>query len=63
MKESETAISMATRTKLTPPSLATSPRRKREPSRTIPAFSQNSYVAMPAWNTRGTPTVLAMAGR
>jgi len=42
MKANEPAISMKTSRRLTPPSFQTSPRRKREPRRTMPALSQNS---------------------
>src|SRR5205807_10574787 len=56
MNASEPAISMATRTRLTPPSFKMSPSRKREPSSTIPAFSQNSYVATPVRKISGMPT-------
>ena len=36
------ASSIATQTRLTPPSLTTSPSRNRTPSSTMPALSQNS---------------------
>ena len=52
-----TASSSATQTRLTPPSLTTSPSRNRTPSNTIPTFSQNSYVSTPRRNSSGTPTV------
>src|SRR4051812_25731434 len=50
------ASSMATHARLTPPSRTMSPIRKRTPSRTMPALSQNSYVSTPARNTAGMPT-------
>src|SRR5438067_13200000 len=52
-----TASSSATQTRLTPPSFMTSPRRNLTPRRTIPTFSQNSYVSTPGRNSAGTPTV------
>ena len=42
ISSSEPAISITTRPRLIPPSFRTSPRTKRDPSRTIPAFNQNS---------------------
>jgi hypothetical protein len=51
------ASSSTTQARLTPPSLTTSPSRNRTPRRTMPAFSQNSYVATPARKMPGTPTV------
>ena len=51
--------SIATHARLTPPSLTTSPSRKRTPSSTMPALSQNSYVSTPARKIAGMPTVLA----
>ena len=56
---SDPAISTTTSARLIPPSCSTSPRAKRAPSRTMPTFSQKSQVAMPAWNTLGSRTVLA----
>src|ERR1700722_12069386 len=53
----ETTSSMNTHARLTPPSFATSPSTNRTPSRTMPVFSQNSYVSMPMSQTDGTPTV------
>ena len=44
----EIASSITTHAKLIPPSFSTSPRTKRTPSKTMPAFNQNSYVATPA---------------
>jgi hypothetical protein len=38
----DTASSMATNARLTPPNFRMSPSRKRTPSNTIPVFSQNS---------------------
>ena len=51
---SASVISIATSPRLIPPSRSTSPSRKREPSSTIPTFSQKSYVATPATNIFGT---------
>src|SRR3984885_431011 len=56
---SASVISIATNPRLIPPSRSTSPSRKRDPSSTIPTFSQKSYVATPATNTFGNPTVFA----
>jgi hypothetical protein len=61
MNASEPAISTKTRRRLTPPSFQTSPRRKREPRRTMPAFSQNSYVATPGLKISARPKMLEMA--
>ena len=55
-----TASSIATSVSETPPSLSTSPSRKRAPSSTMPALSQKSYVATPGRNICATPTVFAI---
>src|ERR1041385_189654 len=57
MKPIDKPSSTSTSTRLTEPNLSTSPRRKRAPSRTMPVFSQNSYVATPGLNHADTPTV------
>ena len=61
MNAMATTSSTDTSARLTPPSLTTSPSRNREPSNTIPALSQNSYVATPARKISGTPTVFVIA--
>src|SRR2546430_2860444 len=53
--------SINTSVRLTAPSLSTSATRKRAPSRTIPVFSQNSYVAIPGLNISATPTVFEIS--
>ena len=53
----DAASSTTTHARLTPPSRAMSPSTNRTPSSTIPLFSQNSYVSMPASQIAGTPTV------
>src|SRR3954451_9136591 len=45
MNASESAISMRTSASERPPSLSTSPMRNLAPRSTMPALSQNSYVA------------------
>src|SRR5437762_1654359 len=60
MNASESVISMKTRASEMPPSLSTSPMRNLAPRRTMPALSQNSYVATPARKIAGMPMVLEM---
>ena len=55
-----TASSITTSPRDTPPSLRTSPSRKRAPSSTMPALSQKSYVATPGRKISATPTVFAI---
>src|SRR6185369_8844817 len=47
MRSNDPVISTTTRPRLMPPSLSTSPTTNRDPSSTMPAFNQNSYVAIP----------------
>ena len=60
MKTSEKPISKTTRIREIPPKRSRSLSTKRAPSRTMPSFSQNSYVATPERKISGTPVVFAM---